>query len=165
MEQGGDPGVSRAVTKASRAWKRKSALTVQQGLGADQDGELPKAGRGHTQHDYLDITPVGWPASSRPPQLSPAASTDTAMGKMTRRGKQDPGATKPCEETEDDLSRTRKPIIFLNSKKLAKGDVITIFIIQNLQAMILHNTELISCQSGFEVTPEGGLPAWIGSRL
>ena len=109
-EQGGDPGVSRAVTKASRAWKRKSALTVQQGWGVDQDGELPKGGRGHTQHDYLDITPVGWPASSRPPKLSPAASTDMAMGKMTRRGKQDPGATKPCEETEDDLSRTRKPI-------------------------------------------------------
>lgn len=90
------------------------------GGGADQDGELPKAGGRHAQRDYLYMTQVGWPASSRPPKVSPALSTDMAMGKMTRRGQQDPGATEQSEETEDDLSGIRKPIVFLNSKNLAK---------------------------------------------
>lgn len=39
-------------------------------------------------------------------------------------------------------------MVFPNSKNLAKEEIITIFIIQILKEIILHNTEPTSCQSG-----------------
>lgn len=45
------------------------------------------------------------------------------------------------KNTEDDLFRKRECIVPLNSKNLAKGEMITtIFIIQILEEMILHNS-------------------------
>lgn len=70
---------------------------------------------------------------------------------MTRTGKQDPGATKQPKETEGDhLSRTKKHPVFLNSKNLAEGEIITTFILQILEEIILHNMETTSCQSGLK---------------
>lgn len=160
LEWGGGPRVSRRDRKASLeenishespAWA--GLLTETEGHPTGRQAQVPPSMTtpsrpscgGKNSHQ---------PLLSRPPKVPPASSPVMTTGTMTRTGKQDPGATKQPEETEGvHLCRTRKHPVCLNSKNVAKGEIITTFILQILEEIVLHNMETTSCQSGLRGLP------------